>query len=165
MRVNAIANAASSELRAGGGVCGAICRAAGPKLERERRRLGGCKVDAAKLAGYRLPAPYVIQALSAVWQGGRHGKAELLARCYRSSLDLTSRHGLRKVAFPVVSTGVYGFPRELAAAIAVGAVAEDLAGKPDRTVIFCCFGDGSVAPHQAAPAGLAGAQEAGRPVD
>jgi O-acetyl-ADP-ribose deacetylase len=164
LKVDAIVNAANSELLAGGGVCGAIHRAAGPELERECRRLSGCEVGAAKLtAGYRLPAPYVIHAVGPVWQGGGHGEAELLVRCYRSCLDLAFRHGLRSVAFPAISTGIYGFPPELAAPITVGAVAEVLAGKPDLEVIFCCFGGTSAALHQAALASLAGAQEAGRP--
>jgi O-acetyl-ADP-ribose deacetylase (regulator of RNase III) len=118
-----------------------------------------------------VPAQFRMRAVEADISGLRvdaivnAANSELLARCYRSYLDLASGHGLRSAAFPAVSTGIYGFPRELAAAIAVGAVAKVLAGKPDLMVIVCCFGDGSAALHQAAPAASAGAQEAGRPAD
>ena len=137
-----------------------------PGTERECRRLGGCGVGAAKLtAGYRLPAPYVIHVVGPVWQGGGHGEAELLVRCYRSASIWHSGMASGAWPFPRSRRGIYGFPPELAAPIAVGAVAEVLAGKPDLEVIFCCFGGASAALHQAALASLAMAQEAGRPAD
>jgi O-acetyl-ADP-ribose deacetylase len=149
----------SSTRPPGGGVCGAIHRAAGPELAQACGRLDGCPVGDARITpGYRLPARYVIHAVGPVWQDGGRGEAELLTSCYRRSLELAAQHRLATVAFPAISTGIYGFPPELAAPIAVAAVAEMLAREPRLEVLFCCFGAASAALHEQALA----AQEAGR---
>jgi O-acetyl-ADP-ribose deacetylase len=163
LQVDAIVNAANAGLRRGGGVCGAIHRAAGPELEAECLRLGGCAVGDAKLtAGYRLPARHVIHTVGPVWQGGGQDEDRLLASCYRRSLEVASASGLRSVAFPAISTGIFGFPPERAAPIAVGTVAKVLAARPELEVSFCCFGRESAALHERALAQLAATQEPGR---
>lgn len=142
-QVDAIVNAANSTLLGGGGVDGAIHRAAGPELLEECRKLNGCPTGEAKITrGYRLPAKWVIHTVGPVWHGGSHGEDELLARCYRNSLALTGQHGIRSIAFPSISTGAYGFPMERAARIALREMRVYLDRAAHLEKIVCvCFGD------------------------
>jgi O-acetyl-ADP-ribose deacetylase len=151
--VDAIVNAANRSLLGGGGVDGAIHRAAGPELIAECRTLGGCDTGGAKITrGYRLPAQHVIHAVGPVWDGGGAGEEQLLASCYRTALDLAAANRLRSLAFPAISTGIYGFPPDRAARIAVGTVAAELAAAPRGIgrVVLCCFSVAAADHHIAA---------------
>ncbi len=158
LKVEAIVNAGNSSLLGGGGVDGAIHRAAGPDLLKDCIDLNGCKTgDAKSTFGYNLPAYYVIHTVGPVWKGGNEGEADLLASCYRRSLEVAVENDCPRVAFPAISTGVYRFPADAAARIAVKATVEFL-GKSDKVaeVIFCCFDEASKTRHEQAISELCG---------
>ena len=149
--VDAVVNAANSGLRGGGGVDGAIHRSAGPELLEACSKLGGCETGSAKITpGFKLKARHIIHAVGPVWQGGNSREDELLASCYRTALDLATQNALTSIAFPAISTGVYAFPADMAARIAVGTVVAEVAANARgiARVIFCCFSEDSAAHHR-----------------
>jgi O-acetyl-ADP-ribose deacetylase (regulator of RNase III) len=155
LEVDAIVNAANAQLAPGGGVCGAIHRAAGPELAEECARMGGCPTGEARITdGYRLPAKHVIHTVGPVWHGGEKGEDALLAACYRNSLDLARNHGLASIAFPAISTGIFGYPLDRATGIAVETVSGWLANTGDfERVVFAVFGEVAKQAYRAALGG------------
>ncbi len=157
LEVGAIVNAANRSLLGGGGVDGAVHRAAGPELYEECKKLGGCETGSAKITrGYRLKAQHLIHAVGPVWHGGSADEEALLGSCYRTALDLAAAHRLVSIAYPAISTGIYRFPTDLAARIAVGTVVSETAARPRgiMRVVFCCFSPDSAEHHKTAFAEL-----------
>jgi O-acetyl-ADP-ribose deacetylase (regulator of RNase III) len=155
LALDAIVNAANSSLLGGGGVDGAIHRAAGPQLLEECRSLGGCSTGDAKITkGYLLPAKFVIHTVGPVWHGGQRGEPELLASCYRRSLEVAKDHRVNTLAFPSISTGVYRYPLKQAARIAIREVREFLADPAGMEVTFCCFSEQDLGVYQALLKGI-----------
>lgn len=151
VKADAIVNAANTSLFGGGGVDGAIHRAAGPELLAECRMLNGCRTGEAKITkGYRLPARYVIHTPGPVWNGGGKNENQLLRNCYKNSLELAAKNGCRSVAFPSISTGIYRFPLERAAGIAVGTIREFLKDHPEMEVQMVCFDENTFRHYQRA---------------
>jgi len=161
LALDAIVNAANSTLLGGGGVDGAIHRAAGPVLLRECRTLGGCETGDAKLTrGYRLPAKYVIHTVGPVWRSGEHGEPELLASCYRRCLEIAAANNILTLAFPSISTGLYGYPIEQAADVAVSTVQSTLhKSSTVREVLFCCFSLSDLEVYERALRGLSSLEQ------
>ncbi len=157
LQVDAIVNAANPTLLGGGGVDGAIHRAAGPGLLEACRRLGGCRTGEARITpGFRLPSRHVIHTVGPVWHGGDHGEAALLASCYRACLALAAEHRMRSIAFPAISCGVYGYPAEQAVAVATRECAAAIVGGQDlQRIVFACFDDSMFALYQMALAAVA----------
>ena len=141
--LDCIVNAANEDLMPGGGVCGAIHQAAGKELAAECKRIGHCGVGEARItSGYNLKAKHVIHTVGPIWHGGNHGEDQYLFSCYKKTLLLSTHHGIESIAFPNISTGIYGYPKELAAETAVAAVKQhQRSGRKLKEVIFCCFDD------------------------